>query len=74
MTRRRRLPSVGDLRTAADVDALPDNPVALKMLLVEAVSRGSGVETYLVYGDQWLRNAADVDALPDEPAMLKMLW
>ncbi|MCY4098278.1 MAG: hypothetical protein OXF40_08475, partial [Rhodospirillales bacterium] len=47
--------------------------MALKMLLVEAVSRASGVETYLVYGDQWLRNAADVDALPDEPAMLKML-
>lgn len=73
MTRRQRLPSVRDLRTAADVDALPDEPVALKMLLVEAVSRGSGIETYLIYGDQWLRNAADVDALPDEPAMLKML-
>lgn len=73
MTRRRRLPSVRDLRTAADVHALPDDPVALKMLLVEAVSRGSGVETYLVYGDQWLRNAADVDALPDNPALLKML-
>ncbi|MCY3568502.1 MAG: tyrosine-type recombinase/integrase [Chloroflexi bacterium] len=52
---------------------MPDDPVALKMLLVEAVSRGSGVETYLVYGDQWLRNAADVSALPDDPAMLKML-
>ena len=73
MTGRRRLPSVRDLRTAADVNALPDDPVALKMLLVEAVSRGSGIETYLVYGDQWLRNAADVDALPDDPAMLKML-
>ena len=73
MTRRRRLPSVRHLRTVADVHALPDDPVALKMLLVDAVSRGSGVETYLVYGDQWLRNAADVDALPDDPAQLKML-
>ena len=72
-TRCHRLPSVRDLRTAADVDALPNDSVALKMLLVEAVSRASGVETYLVYGDQWLRNAADVDALPDDPAMLKML-
>ena len=73
MTRRRRLPSIRDLQTAADVHALPDDPVALKMLLVEAVSRGSGVETCLVYGDQWLRNAADVDGLPDDPALLKML-
>ena len=73
MTRRRRLPSIRDLRTAADVHVLPDDPVALKMLLVEAVSRGSGVETYLIYGDQWLRNAADVDGLPDDPALLKML-
>ena len=73
MTRRRRLPSVRDLRTAADVHALPHDPVVLKMLLVEAVSRGSGVETCLVYGDRWLRSAADVDALPDDPAMLKML-
>ena len=73
MTWCRRLPSVRDLRTAPDVDALPDDPAALKMLLVEAVSRASDVETYLVYGDQWLRNATDVDALPDDAALLKML-
>ncbi len=38
--RRSRLPSVKHLRTAADVHALPDNPVMLKLLLMEAVCRG----------------------------------
>ena len=35
-----RLPSVRQLRTARDVDALPDDPAALKLLLLEAVCRG----------------------------------
>lgn len=68
-----RLPSVGQLRTAADVDALPDDPVAIKMLLVEAVIRGNGAQPLLVYGDRWLRSAADVHVLPDDPVLLKML-
>ena len=68
-----QLPSVRQLRTAADVDALPDDPVALKMLLVEAVIRGNGAQPLLVYGDRWLRSAADVHVLPDDPVLLKML-
>ncbi len=68
-----RLPSVGQLRTAADVDALPDDPVAIKMLLVEAVIRGNGAQPLLVCGDRWLRSAADVHVLPDDPVLLKML-
>lgn len=38
-----RLPSVRQLRTARDVDALPDDPAALKLLLLEAVCRGKRV-------------------------------
>ena len=68
-----RLPSVKQLRTAGDVDALPDDPVALKMLLVEAVIRSEGAHPLLVYGDRWLRSAADVHVLPDDPVLLKML-
>ena len=68
-----RLPSVKQLRTAGDVDALPDDPVALKMLLVEAVIRSEGAHPLLVYGDRWLRSAADVHVLPDDPVPLKML-
>ena len=68
-----RLPSVKQLRTAADVGALPDNPVLLKMLLAEAVLRENGAEALLVYGDKLQQNAADVHALPDDPALLKLL-
>ena len=65
-----QLPSVTQLRTAADVDALVDDPVALKMLLVEAVTSGNGAQPLLVYGDRWFRSAADVHVLPDDPALL----
>ena len=43
LTRHRRLPSVKQLRTARDVDALPNDPAALKLLLLEAICCGNRV-------------------------------
>ncbi len=43
LAQRGRLPPVTQLRTARDVDALPDDPAALKLLLLEAVCRGQRV-------------------------------
>ena len=71
--RRWRLPPATKRGTAAEVGALPDDPVVLKLLLVEAAIRAGGAEALLFYGNKSLRNAGDMHALPDDPALLKML-
>ena len=43
LTQHRRLPPVRQLRTARDVDALPNDPAALKLLLLEAICHGNRV-------------------------------